>query len=111
MEALDARESQALWLAARSFDDLCRLGARFCRGEIAAFPGWMAPELDDESGVLAPMLARLCDAGFLTLASQPGRPARPAHDGKPCVQRAFERRLEALVVRPRKGDEYDGRRP
>ena len=89
MEVLGARESHALWLAARSFDDLCRLGARFCRGEIAAFPGWMAPELDDESGALAPLLGRLCEAGFLTLASQPGRAARPAHDGAQCVQRAF----------------------
>jgi hypothetical protein len=89
MEALCARESEALWIAAQSFDDLCRLGARFCRGEIAAFPGWMASALDDESVALAPALARLCEAGFLTLASQPGRAAHASHDGAPCVQRAF----------------------
>jgi Domain of unknown function (DUF6919) len=89
MPAVDPIESQRLWREARTFAELCELGARFVEGEIAFFPGWMAPELDDESIAIAPRLARLCRAGFLTLASQPGRAEHAAHDGSMCVQRAF----------------------
>jgi len=49
------------------------------------FPGWGASCLDAESAALAPALARLNRAGFLTLASQPG--TLRGVDG--CEQRAF----------------------
>jgi hypothetical protein len=79
-----ASESRAAWRAATSFDELCELGARFVEGQLAFFPGWNAPDLDDESDEIALVLARLCRAGFLTVASQPAR-ARAGGAG----QRAF----------------------
>jgi hypothetical protein len=89
MSAIDPIESRRLWLEARTFEELCELGARFVEGDIAFFPGWMAPDLDEESDAIAPRLARLCRAGMLTLASQPGRAEHAAFDGMRCVQRAF----------------------
>lgn len=76
--------SRAPWRAAQSFAELCELGARFVEGRIAFFPGWNAPDLDEESDEIAALLARLCRAGFLTVASQPAR-ARVGGAG----QRAF----------------------
>lgn len=86
---IDRDSSQALWRSACTFEELCDLAARFVEGELTSFPGWLAPTLDVESDAITVHLARLCRAGFLTLASQPGRGEHPAHDGTPCVQRAF----------------------
>jgi hypothetical protein len=88
-KTIDREVSETLWRSAHTFDDLCALGERFVAGELAFFPGWLAPTLDAESDAIAAHLACLCRSGFLTLASQPGRAAHPAHDGTPCVQRAF----------------------
>ena len=73
------------WKRARSFAELCELGARFVEGREPFFPGWGARRLDAESEPLVPVLARLNRAGFLTLASQPG--TLQGVDG--CEQRAF----------------------
>lgn len=73
MNSIGPEESRALWRTARSFDELCALGARFVEGEISFFPGWNAPDLDVESDEIAERLAHLCRMGFLTLASQPAR--------------------------------------
>jgi hypothetical protein len=73
-EPASPEASREAWRAARSFADLCELGARFVEGKIAFFPGWNAPDLDVESDEIARVLARLCRAGFLTVASQPARP-------------------------------------
>lgn len=75
---IDSEGSRALWRATRSFDDLCRLAERFVSGEISAFPGWNAPDLDVESDEIAPYLEAACRAGFLTCASQPARPDQRA---------------------------------
>ncbi|MBL8858506.1 MAG: hypothetical protein JNL28_08390 [Planctomycetes bacterium] len=75
---LDRETSRALWRAARTPLDLCRLGARFMAGEITHFPGWVAPELDEESDEIRAQLLRLCELGLLTLASQPARPDQRA---------------------------------
>lgn len=64
--------SRRLWRAARSFDELCELGARFVAGDLASFPGWGHACLDLESEDLAPLLAALNRSGLLTLCSQPG---------------------------------------
>lgn len=77
------------WRGARDYGGLCALGARFCRGEIATFPGWLAGSLDEESRPLEHLLAAWNERGFLTLASQPGREPFRAHDGVMCRQRAF----------------------
>ena len=69
----DRSASRVLWRAARSPADLCRLAARFIAGEITHFPGWVAPDLDDESDEIGAHLIRLNELGFLTLASQPAR--------------------------------------
>jgi hypothetical protein len=77
--------SSTSWRHARSFEELCDLGARFVEGRERFFPGWGAPRLDAESRTLVPVLAQLNRGGFLTLASQPGTLA--GVDG--CEQRAF----------------------
>jgi hypothetical protein len=73
------------WRAARTFEELCALGARFVEGELARFPGWGAPTLDLESVPLVPVLAAANRAGWLTLCSQPGR----ADAARGVEQRAF----------------------
>lgn len=77
------------WRAAATFADLCALGERFVRGELRLFPGWGAPDLDEESDALGPTLARSMRGGLFTTASQPGRPFAPGHDGRAWGQRAF----------------------
>lgn len=107
MEVVAGQEARARWAAARDFAELCELGARFIEGRLQFFPGWLAPLLDAESEPLEGRLARLNRAGFLTLASQPGRPPGPDHAGRTVSQRAFvtgfaaagtARRLEQLGV-------------
>ena len=78
---------RALWRAAHRYRDLCELGALFAQGEIARFPGWGRRGLDAESRPIAPALAALNRAGFLTLASQPG--ALEVEGRLPRRQRAF----------------------
>lgn len=73
------------WRDARSFAELCELGARFAEGELACFPGWGWDALDVESDPLRATLARVNRAGLLTLCSQPG--ARDA--ARSLEQRAF----------------------
>jgi len=80
--------ADAPWRAAATFADLCALGARFVSGGLERFPGWGAPALDVESDALVPALVGLNRAGFLTLASQPGRIGRDP-DGVRVRQRAF----------------------
>ncbi len=77
------------WRAARTFDHLCELGARFIEGAPVGFPGWLPGELDDESDSQVALLARAQRAGFLTLASQPGLPPEPGADGRIERRRAF----------------------
>jgi hypothetical protein len=76
------------WRDARTFEDLCDLGARFVEGSIDVFPGWGFPSLDRESDVIAPDLAALNRSGFLTLASQPAAIERQP-DGVVRRRRAF----------------------
>lgn len=64
---------RAAWRRARSFDELCALGARFVAGELAWFPGWGAAELDVESDAIRASLVALNRAGWLTTCSQPAR--------------------------------------
>ena len=80
---------EAAWRRAERFEDLCALGERFVSGALGHFPGWGAPDLDEESDPLVPELARANRGGFLTTASQPGRPFGPGHDGRAWGQRAF----------------------
>ena len=76
MSALDP------WLTAQSYAELCALGARFLEGDLDAFPGWGAADTDEETDAIEDLLAAWCRAGFLTVASQPGEPDEPGHDGR-----------------------------
>lgn len=102
----DGEAAREAWRAARTFDDLCRLGAAFVEGENAFFPGWGWPVLDEESLAIVPHLATFQRAGLLTLASQPGQAPRASHDGSAHEQRAFvcafadERAARALAALP-----------
>jgi hypothetical protein len=80
---------RSAWRRAESFEDLCALGERFVSGALGHFPGWGAPDLDEESDALVEELTRANRGGFLTTASQPGRPFAPGHDGRAWAQRAF----------------------
>jgi hypothetical protein len=81
--------ARAAWRTARTFGDLCSLGAEFVEGRTAFFPGWGWSVLDEESDAIVAHLAVLQRAGLLTLASQPGRAPWPSHDGAPQEQRTF----------------------
>lgn len=82
-------EAARAWREARSFDELCELGARFIEGQLPFFPGWGAPETDEETDGLESLLAAANRAGFLTLASQRGAPESPGADGRAERRRAF----------------------
>lgn len=85
----EREEARARWRAARDFRDLCRLAEEFLVGDLPFFPGWMAPDVDEETDPLVPDLVELCRAGLLPLASQPGHPARREHDERTWSRRAF----------------------
>lgn len=78
---------RARWRASRSFDELCALGAAFLARRCAHFPGWGAPDPDEETdAILAPLL-ELHARGFLTVASQPA--FEGPRGGRDVRQRAF----------------------
>lgn len=84
----DRREaSRRRWLDAHTFDDLCALTAAFLDRRLDTFPGWGAPEPDEETDSILARLATLNRAGLLTLASQPGFEGQV--DGRAVRQRAF----------------------
>lgn len=89
MSAENLIDPEAEWSRSQSFAGLCELAARFLEGDLPFFPGWLPGEIDEETDALVPSLAALNRAGFLTLASQPGLPPTPAHDGSLAQQRAF----------------------
>jgi hypothetical protein len=78
-----------LWREASSYAELCELGARFLEGDLDSFPGWGADDTDEETDEVSGLLAAWCHAGFLTVASQPGEPDGPGHDGRLERRRAF----------------------
>lgn len=99
----DHERARDQWRAARTFDELCELGARFVEGQLPFFPGWNAPDLDVESDEIASRLAHLCRLGFLTLASQPARAEQRAFVAGFVSRQAAERlsqsgRSSQLVV-------------
>ena len=77
------------WLSARTFAELCELGARFVEGEIASFPGWGSTATDEETDVVAAELAAINRGGLLTVASQRGASDRRGSDGRIERRRAF----------------------
>jgi hypothetical protein len=89
MLELEAGSARERWRRARTFDELCRLAAEFIEGRLDFFPGWGAATLDPESDGIAAHLARFQRAGFLTVASQPGRSHAAGDGGGACLQRAF----------------------
>lgn len=87
----DARADRALgreaWRVARTFEDLCRLGAAFLELRCAHFPGFGAPHPDAETDEIRVELVALHGRGFLSVASQPA--FEGARDGRDTRQRAF----------------------
>ncbi|QDV07762.1 hypothetical protein Poly30_32940 [Planctomycetes bacterium Poly30] len=89
MASNDLRERAGPWKRAASFAELLTLTARFLRGEPIGFPGWAVEETDEESDGLLPVLLAANGAGMLSVASQPGAPFGPGHDGWSWGGRAF----------------------
>jgi len=77
------------WREAVTWAELCELGAAFLEGELGSFPGWLAPDIDEETDPHVDTLAAACRAGFLTTSSQPGHPRRAEHDEVLYARRAF----------------------
>lgn len=77
------------WRAAGSLDDLLGLTADFLEGRRGFFPGWGGASTDEESDSLLPALRGALGAGLMTVASQPGSPFGPGHDGLTWGGRAF----------------------
>ena len=69
------------WTEAESFEELLALTARFLAGDPIGFPGWAVDETDEESDELLTVLMAANRAGLLSVASQPGAPFGPGHDG------------------------------
>lgn len=77
------------WAEATTYAELLALARRFLAGELDRFPGWGAGDLDEESDALRPALLHATAAGILPVASQPGEPFAPGHDGHAWGRRAF----------------------
>lgn len=77
------------WGAAGTLEELLGLTRRFLTGTLDRFPGWGAGDLDDETDDLREGLLRAVGAGVLPVASQPGEPFAPGHDGLDWGRRAF----------------------
>ncbi|MCA9001435.1 MAG: hypothetical protein KDB61_05900 [Planctomycetes bacterium] len=77
------------WQKATSYRELCLLAVEFLDGDLPAFPGWMAPDIDEETDPWVPQLVAANQRGFLTTASQPGGCPPLSHDALPWRQRAF----------------------
>ena len=77
------------WASASSFAELLALTERFLRGEAIGFPGWASAETDEESDDMQETLIAANGAGLLSVASQPGAPFGPGHDGLTWGGRAF----------------------
>lgn len=82
-------ESRGPWAGTSSFGELLALTARFLGGEPIGFPGWATAESDEESDDMQPTLLAANRAGLLSVASQPGEPFGPGHDGLTWGGRAF----------------------
>lgn len=83
------RNCPSAWREAHTAEDLCACALGFLAGELLSFPGWGFPNLDEESDALVPTLKRCCQAGFLTVASQPAGTGLPGADGRMERRRAF----------------------
>ena len=77
------------WRSASSYPELCALGAAFLTGDLDHFPGWGAPQTDEETDWVEEVLVGCCQAGFLTVASQRGLPPQSGPDDRPEKRRAF----------------------
>ena len=62
------------WATASNFEQLCELTARWLEGVLDHNPSYGGGPPDPETGPLAPVLAAVNRAGFLTDFSQPGIP-------------------------------------
>ncbi|MFT5051352.1 MAG: hypothetical protein ACI8QZ_002763 [Chlamydiales bacterium] len=82
-------EELARWRSATGFQQLGALAADFIEGQLEYFPGWLAADIDEETDELVPTLAACNRAGFLTVASQPGRAPYKGFGDHVFAQRAF----------------------
>jgi methylenetetrahydrofolate reductase (NADPH) len=63
-------EAHKLWGFPETKEDIGKLFASFCRGELAALP-WSDEAPAAETSVISSHLAKLNELGFLTINSQP----------------------------------------
>ncbi|EIW70532.1 hypothetical protein TREMEDRAFT_43239 [Tremella mesenterica DSM 1558] len=68
---ISSTEAYSLWGHPTTFDDICRLFTRFCRGELAKLP-WSSQPPSSEMTTIADRLAKMNELGYLTINSQPG---------------------------------------
>jgi hypothetical protein len=74
------RTDREIWQSARTLGDLGELTARWIEGDLRSQPGYYGPT-DIEDPVMAPVLAALCRAGYMTTQSQAGV-SGPGYDGE-----------------------------
>jgi methylenetetrahydrofolate reductase (NADPH) len=67
---ISPNDAYALWGHPKSFDDVCHLFARFCRGELTKLP-WSSQPPASETSVITSQLAKMNERGYLTINSQP----------------------------------------
>ncbi|KAL1733970.1 methylenetetrahydrofolate reductase-domain-containing protein [Schizophyllum commune] len=63
-------DAHRLWGEPQTVEDICKLFAKRCRGEVKALP-WSEQELSAETTTISEQLARMNELGFLTINSQP----------------------------------------
>lgn len=86
---MGSQADRTAWAGASSLEELLALTRDFLEGRRAFFPGWGGADTDEESDALLAGLRGALDAGLMTVASQPGAPFGPGHDGLTWGGRAF----------------------
>ena len=68
-----------MWGRPTSFGDIAKLFAKFCRGELTSLP-WSDQPVAKETSAISEQLARINEAGYLTINSQPAVDGSPSED-------------------------------
>lgn len=67
---ISATEAYSLWGHPATFEDVCNLFAKFCRGQLRKLP-WSSQPPASETSVITEQLAKMNELGYMTINSQP----------------------------------------
>ena len=67
---IHSAEAYGLWGHPTTFEEICHLFAKFCRGDLTKLP-WSSRPAASETSIIIEQLAKMNEMGYLTINSQP----------------------------------------